>query len=190
MIGVIGQERWITRQHFRDALDVIYLIGPVGHELGASQYLKIIHGQKAFLPPRLSYDLELGMQAVVQALIRQGLVKSAHDCSEGGFGVALAECCISGERRIGASVELGHWRERLDQILFNESQSRVIISVGPDDCAATEAVCTTAEISFSRVGEVGGSDLVLSTREETLRWDVAELYQAWYGSIERAMSSQ
>jgi phosphoribosylformylglycinamidine synthase len=190
MIGVVGQERWITRQHFRDALDVIYLIGSVGHELGASQYLKIIHGQKAFLPPRLSYDLELGMQAVVHALIRQGLVKSAHDCSEGGFGVALAECCISGERRIGASVELGHWRERLDQILFNESQSRVIISVGPDDCAATETVCTATEIPFSRVGEVGGSELVFSAREETVRWDVAELYQAWYGSIERAMSSQ
>jgi phosphoribosylformylglycinamidine synthase II len=190
MIGLIGQECWITRQNFRDALDVIYLIGPVGHELGASQYLKIIHGQKAFLPPRLSYDLELGIQAVVLALIRQGLVKSAHDCSEGGFGVALAECCISGERRIGASVELGHCQERLDQILFNESQSRVIISVGPDDCTATEAACTAAEIPFSRVGEVGGTDLVLSTREETLRWDVAELYQAWYGSIERAMTSQ
>jgi phosphoribosylformylglycinamidine synthase subunit PurL len=190
MIGVVGHERWITRQHFRDALDVIYLIGPIGHELGASQYLKIIHGQKAFLPPRLSYDLELGMQAVVQALIRQGLVKSAHDCSEGGFGVALAECCISGERRIGASVELGHRRERLDQILFNESQSRVIVSVGREDCGATEAACAAAEIPFSRVGEVGGPDLVLATREETLRWDVAELYQAWYGSIERAMSSQ
>ena len=190
MIGVVGQERWITRQHFRDTSDVIYLIGPVGHELGASQYLKIIHGQKAFLPPRLSYELELGMQAVVQALIRQGLVKSAHDCSEGGFGVALAECCISGDRRIGASVELGHWRERLDQILFNESQSRVIVSVGREDCGATEAACAAAEIPFSRVGEVGGPDLVLATREETLRWDVAELYQAWYGSIERAMSSQ
>jgi phosphoribosylformylglycinamidine synthase subunit PurL len=190
MIGVVGQERWITRQHFRDASDVIYLIGPVGRELGGSQYLKIIHGQKAFLPPRLSYELELGVQAVVQALIRQGLVKSAHDCSEGGFGVALAECCISGGRRIGASVDLGHWRERLDQILFNESQSRVIISVGPEDCGATEAACAAAEIPFSRVGKVGGSELVLATREETLRWDVAELYQAWYGSIERAMSPQ
>ena len=104
------------------------------------------------------------MQAVVLALIRQGLVKSAHDCSEGGFGVALAECCISGERKIGASVDLGHWRERLDQILFNESQSRVIISVGPEDCGATEATCAAAEIPFGRVGEVGGSDLVLSTR--------------------------
>ena len=190
MVGVIGQERWITRQYFRDASDVIYLIGPVGDELGASQYLSIIHGRKEFMPPRLSYDLELGVQAVVQALIQQGLVKSAHDCSEGGFAVALAECCLSGERRIGASVDFGYRPERLDQLLFNESQSRVIISVEPEATVATEAVCAAAEIPFIRVGQVGGSDLTLSTHQETLRWDVAELYQAWYFSIERAMSFQ
>jgi phosphoribosylformylglycinamidine synthase II len=190
MVGVIGQERWITRQYFRDASDVIYLIGPVGDELGASQYLSIIHGRKEFMPPRLSYDLELGVQAVVQALIQQGLVKSAHDCSEGGFAVALAECCLSGERRIGASVDFGYRPERLDQLLFNESQSRVIISVEPEATVATEAVCAAAEIPFIRVGQVGGSDLTLSTHQETLRWDVAQLYQAWYFSIERAMSFQ
>jgi phosphoribosylformylglycinamidine synthase II len=190
MVGVIAEERSITRQHFRDASDVIYLIGPVGYELGASQYLKIIHGRKEFLPPRLSYDLELGVQAVVLALIQKGLVKSAHDCSEGGFGIAIAESCISGERRIGAAVDFGHWPERLDQILFNESQSRVIISVRPGDTVAIEEICTAAEIQFGRVGEVGGSDLIISTQRETLRWDVAELYQAWYSSIERAMSSQ
>src|SRR3984893_11890857 len=78
MVGIIDEERWITRQYFRDSSDVIYLIGPVGDELGESQYLKIVHGRKGFLPPRLSYDLELGVQAVVLALIRPGLVKSAH----------------------------------------------------------------------------------------------------------------
>ena len=190
MVGVIGQEGWITRQFFQDASDIIYLIGPVGEELGASQYMTVIHGRKEFQPPRLSYDLELGIQSVVLALIQQGLVKSAHDCSEGGLGVAMAECCISGERRIGASVDFGHWPERLDQILFNESQSRIIISVGPKDTVLTEAVCTAAEIPFGRLGEVGGSDLTISTQRETVRWDVAELYEAWYHSIERAMSSQ
>jgi phosphoribosylformylglycinamidine synthase subunit PurL len=190
MVGLIGQERWITRQYFRDSSDLIYLIGPVGQELGGSQYMAIIHGQKDFMPPRLSYDLELGVQAVVLALIQQGWVKSAHDCSEGGFGVAMAECCISGDQRIGASVDFGHWPERLDQILFNESQSRVILTVGPENAEAAEAACTAAEIPFSRIGEVGGSDLTISTQRESLRWGVAELYQAWYASIERAMSSQ
>jgi phosphoribosylformylglycinamidine synthase subunit PurL len=187
MVGIIGEERWITRQHFRDEADVIYLIGPVGQEMGASQYLAIVHGRKEGLPPRLSYDLELGVQAVVLELIQRGLVKSAHDCSEGGLGVALAECCMSGERRIGALARFGRWPHRLDQILFNESQSRVIISVRTEDAAATEAVCAAAEIPFGRLGEVGGSDLVVSTEQQTLRWDVAQLHQAWYFSIERAM---
>ncbi|MBV8140703.1 MAG: phosphoribosylformylglycinamidine synthase subunit PurL [Verrucomicrobia bacterium] len=189
MVGVIGEERWITRQYFCDQSDIIYLIGPVGHELGASQYLKIIHGRKEFLPPRLSYDLELGVQAVVLSLIQQGLVKSAHDCSEGGLGVALAECCISGPRRVGARVDFGNWPERLDQILFNESQSRVILSAPPEAKEALEAVCAAAEIQFGRMGQVGGSDLIVSARRETLLWDVDELYHAWYDSIERVMRS-
>ena len=124
---------------------------------------------------------------MVLELIQRGLVKSAHDCSDGGLGVALAECCISGERKIGASARFGHWPYRLDQILFNESQSRVVITVRSEDAAATEAVCTAAEIPFGRLGEVGGSDLVISTEQRTLRWDVAQLHQAWYFSIERAM---
>jgi phosphoribosylformylglycinamidine synthase subunit PurL len=189
MVGIIDEERWITRQYFRDEADVIYLIGPVGREMGASQYLAIVHGRKECLPPRLTYDLELGVQAVVLELIQRGLVKSAHDCSEGGLGVALAECCMSGEQRIGALARFGHWAHRLDQILFNESQSRVIISVRPEDAGATEAVCAAAEIPFGRLGEVGGSDLVVFTEQQTVRWDVAQLHQAWYFSIERAMES-
>jgi phosphoribosylformylglycinamidine synthase II len=187
MVGIIGDERWITRQYFRDATDVIYLIGPIGHEMGASQYLAIAHGRKAGLPPRLSYGLEMGVQATVRALIQRGLVKSAHDCSEGGLGVGLAECCISGERQIGAAVRFGLRSMRFDQILFNESQSRVIISVRAADTSAAEAVCAAAEVPFTRLGEVGGSDLVVSTEQEMLRWDVAQLHQAWYFSIERAM---
>jgi phosphoribosylformylglycinamidine synthase II len=190
MVGIIREERWITRQHFRDEADVIYLVGPVGQEMGASQYLSIVHGQKECLPPRLSYDLELGVQAVVLELIHRGLVKSAHDCSEGGLGVALAECCMSGERKIGALTRFGPGPHRLDQILFNESQSRVIISVRPEDALAAEAVCAAAKIPFGRLGEVGGSELVVSTEQQTLRWDVAQLREAWYFSIERLMEGR
>ncbi len=73
MVGLIGQERWITRQYFRDSSDLIYLIGPVGQELGGSQYMAIIHGQKDFMPPRLSYDLELGVQVGGTGLDPAGL---------------------------------------------------------------------------------------------------------------------
>ncbi len=188
MVGLIADERWITRQYFRDASDVIYLIGPIGDELGASQYLAVVHGRKEFQPPRLNDELELNVQAAVRGSIQRGFVKSAHDCSEGGLGVALAECCISGEQRIGASVTFQDWSERTDQLLFNESQSRVVISVGPENAGATEAACAAANIPFRRIGSVGGSDLVVTTQRDALRWNIAELHQAWYFAIERAMS--
>ena len=188
MVGLIADERWITRQYFRDASDFIYLIGPIGDELGASQYLAVVHGRKEFQPPRLNYDLELNLHATLRGLIRRGLVKSAHDCSEGGFAVALAECCISGEHRMGASVAFNDWAERIDQLLFNESQSRVILSVGPENAEATEAACSAANLPFRRIGTVRGSELIITTQSETLCWDIAELFQAWYFAIERAMN--
>ncbi|MBV8330419.1 MAG: phosphoribosylformylglycinamidine synthase subunit PurL [Verrucomicrobia bacterium] len=188
MVGLIADERWITRQNFRDSGDLIYLIGPVGDELGASQYLAVIHGRKEYRPPRLNYDLELRVQTVVRGLIQNGLVKSAHDCSEGGLGVALAECCISGERQIGASVHFRNWSGRPDKLLFNESQSRIVLSAGPAHAAAIEAACAAAMVPFFRIGEVGGTELIVTTQRETLRWEIAELYEAWYSAIERAMN--
>jgi phosphoribosylformylglycinamidine synthase subunit PurL len=188
MVGLIADERWITRQNFRDSKDLIYLIGLIGDELGASQYLAVIHGRKEYRPPRLNYDLELRVQATVRGLIENGLVKSAHDCSEGGLGVALAECCVGREPGIGASVRFNDWSGRPDQLLFNESQSRIIVSVGPENAVAAEAACEAAKIPFRRLGEVGGSELVVATQRETLCWEIAELYEAWYFSIERAMN--
>jgi phosphoribosylformylglycinamidine synthase len=188
MVGLIADERWITRQNFRDSGDLIYLIGPVGDELGASQYLAVIHGRKEYRPPRLSYDLELRVQTVVRGLIQKGLVKSAHDCSEGGLGVALAECCISGERQIGASVHFSNWSGRPDKLLFNESQSRIVLSAGATNAAAIETACAGAMIPFFRIGEVGGTELIVTTQRETLRWEIAELYEAWYFAIERVMN--
>ena len=188
MVGLIADERWITRQNFRDSSDLIYLIGPLGDELGASQYLAIIHGRKEYRPPRLNYDLELRVQTVVRGLIQNGLVNSAHDCSEGGLGVALAECCISGERQIGASVHFRNWSGHPDKLLFNESQSRIVLSAGPAHAAAIEAACAAAMVPFFRIGEVGGTELIVTTQRETLRWEIAELYEAWYSAIERAMN--
>jgi phosphoribosylformylglycinamidine synthase subunit PurL len=188
MVGLIADERWVTRQNFRDSGDLIYLIGPVGNELGASQYLAVIHGRKEYRPPRLNYDLELGVQTVARGLIQNGLVKSAHDCSEGGLGVALAECCISGERQIGASVQFSNWSDHPDKLLFNESQSRIVLSAESANAAAIEAACAAATIPFFRIGEVGGTELIVTTQRETLRWEIAELYEAWYFAIERAMN--
>src|SRR6516225_77198 len=141
MVGLIPEERFITRQFFQHEGDLVLLIGEAGTELGGSRYLKVVHGRKEGRPPRLNYGRELAAHSAVLGLIRSGIVLSAHDCAEGGLAVALAECCISGEKRIGAEIQLLRRNLREDQVLFNEDQSRIIVSVSRNDTAAAEEIC-------------------------------------------------
>ena len=118
MVGLVEKPSHITTQWFKDEGDAIILLG---HEvdlsdpllgLGGSAYLQVIHGLKTGAPPRCNLETEKELHLAVRALIHSGEVKSAHDCSEGGLSVALAECCISQQiaretpRLIGAQVDL------------------------------------------------------------------------------------
>ena len=188
MVGLILEERFITRQFFRDQGDVVLLIGQGGIELGASHYIKVLHGRKEGRPPRLDYDRELAVHSAVLALIRERIAKSAHDCSEGGLAVALAECCISGEKQIGAEIQLARGKLREDQVLFSEDQSRVIVSVARHDVAPAEALCRRHGVPAIPLGQVGGSELVLATEERAVRWPLDQLFDSWYSSIARTMT--
>ena len=197
MIGLIEDERWITRQYFRNEGDVIFLIGAIGDEIGGSLYLKTIFGKKAGLPPQLNFDRELAIQKFLRALIRKGVVKSAHDCSEGGLGVALAECCMSGAEKIGAQIRLPQMggssslpNQRLDVSLFNESQSRIVISVPSEASELVQQEGAQAGIELIRLGSVGGSELAIEGPEGGLSWPLDQLHEAWYSSIALALSQQ
>ena len=119
MVGLIEKPEHITTQWFKDEGDVIILLGDVADTndpllgLGGSAYLKTIHGLKTGLPPRCDLVKEKTLHDALRGWIQSGAVKSAHDCSEGGLAVALAECCISRlvardtPRLIGAEVDLG-----------------------------------------------------------------------------------
>jgi phosphoribosylformylglycinamidine synthase II len=187
MVGLIEKEEWITRQFFRDSGDAVYLIGPIGHEMGATHFLKEIHGRKEGRPPRLNFELELKLQTVLATAIRNGLIQSAHDCSEGGLGVALAESCISGEAQIGAHIRLSESAGRLDQILFNETQSRVIVSVASNNVEELEQLCEENDLDFNRLGEVGGAVLTIEAGDDVVHWKIDELHNSWYNSIRCAM---
>ncbi len=117
MVGLIDDEKHITTQWFKEAGDVIILVGrSIGipgrrsarcrcHDvLGGSRYLKVCHGLKIGPPPHVDLAHEIKVQNAVRDLIREGLVKSAHDCSEGGLAVALAECCFHPEKLFGAEI--------------------------------------------------------------------------------------
>jgi phosphoribosylformylglycinamidine synthase subunit PurL len=200
MVGIIDDAKHITTQAFKSAGDVIILAGPVldpaagDLSLGASHYMKVVHGQKAGRTPRLSFDLEKRVQSAVLGLIRDGLVKSAHDCSEGGLAVALAESCIGG--KLGASVELPSG-PALDKypahaaraaLLFGESQSRIVLGVAPENADRVLAALAAAKIPHSHLGTVGGDKLSITAHGVTLAAPLAEVIDPFEHSIERAMA--
>ncbi len=188
MVGIIADARHVTTQSFKQAGDVILLVGGLGDELGASHYVKVVHGRKAGRVPRLDFEREKAVHEAVRAMIRSGLVRSAHDCSEGGLTVALAECCVSDkERLLGASVDLGATGVRLDQALFNETQSRIVLSVSAANATAVLSLIAWRGTDVSRIGVVGGRDLKIGVNGSELSWPVRELHEAWFGSIGRTM---
>jgi phosphoribosylformylglycinamidine synthase len=187
MVGIIEKAAHITTQSFKKSGDAIILLGEVGDELGGSHYVKAIHGLKAGIPPRLDYAKEKSVQVAVVALIRMGLVRSAHDCSEGGLAVALAECCISGEELLGAEIDLSDAGGRADEVLFNESQSRIVISVRRENATAALSLAQWQGIPARRLGFVGCDQLRIKAAGGDWSWAVKELQERWWGAIARAM---
>ena len=106
MVGLIDEEKHVTTQWFKNDGDVIILVGRIGIEIGGSQFLKVCHGRKEGPPPRIDLELEIKVQTAVRDLIHKDLVSSAHDCSEGGLAVAVAESCFNPERLFGAKISV------------------------------------------------------------------------------------
>ncbi len=183
MVGLIEDEKHITTQWFKHAGDTIILVGEIGNELGGSQFLKICHGRTEDPPPHIDLDLEIKVQSVVRDLIRAGLVKSAHDCSEGGLAVALAESCFNPEKLFGAEIHVGAGDTPAATVLFNESQSRVVISVVPENLENTITMFRERDVPFQQIGRVGGDQLRIQVSDQKFAWPIAELYDDWWNSI-------
>jgi phosphoribosylformylglycinamidine synthase II len=199
MVGLIQKEAYITTQWFKKAGDEIFLIGKIGDELGGSRFVKVCHGKKLGPPPRVDLAYEIKIQNAVRNLIRAGVVKSAHDCSEGGLGVAIAESCFNPKQRLGAKIRVEapvSGAENSENAagtaattLFNESQSRIVISVAPEKLDQATSILETAGIPFQRLGQVGGDQLRIQIANEKFAWPVADLYDDWWNSIRRLVES-
>ncbi|MGN6553055.1 MAG: phosphoribosylformylglycinamidine synthase subunit PurL [Verrucomicrobiota bacterium] len=201
VVGIVDKAEHVTTQWFKDEGDAIILLGaPVDAQdpifgLGGSAYLQVIHGQKNGSPPRCDLDKEKELHLALRALIASGVVKSAHDCSDGGLAVALAESCISQQiaretpRLIGAKVNLKEFKEsRLDALLFGETQGRVVISTSAVDAGKVLAQAKILGVPAAKIGTVGGSTLQIEAGGYTLSGDLRELHDLWWNSIARAMS--
>ena len=201
VVGIIEKPEHITTQWFKDEGDVIVLLGdavdagdPV-HGLGGSSLLQVIHQRKTGTPPRCDLDEARTLHSTLLGLIQSGLVKSAHDCSEGGLAVALAESCMSQQagretpRLIGAEIDLSGFKSaRLDALLFGEAQSRIVISCKAIDAIKVVERAKLLGVPAARIGTVGGDSLKLKTQGGEFSAPVAELHDPWWNSIARAMA--
>ena len=185
MVGLIDHENHITTQWFKNEGDAIILVGKIGGELGGSHYVKVCHGLKIGPPPHVDLPHEIKIQSAVRDLIREGLVKSAHDCSEGGLAVALAECCFNPEELFGAKIALNADDTFATTVLFNESQSRIVISVTPANLDNTILMLCERDVPFQQLGEVGGDQLRIQVNGEKFIWPIADLYDDWWNAIRR-----
>jgi phosphoribosylformylglycinamidine synthase len=184
MLGIIDDVAHITTQYFKDTGDRVLLIGETLEELGASEYLKLIHGKVRGDCPFLDLELEKRIQDTVRDLITSGLVKSAHDLSEGGLAVGLAECCMTDKRsQIGCEIRIDS-DLRADILLFAESQSRFVITVSERGMTTVKDKLHDAGVPFAEIGRVGGDSLRI---QSLIECPISDLSEAHYTTLYRHM---
>ena len=184
MVGLVTDLDHITTQYFKNSGDLIYLVGEASPEFGGSELQKLLNSGRIFgKAPELNINLEKERQNQVLAAIRAGVVQSAHDLSEGGLAVALAEC-LFGAEHLGAEVHLNG-----DPVtaLFSETQSRFLLSVKKEHQQQFESL-----VDAQLIGEINqtGSLQVSIEEEIILEAEVAELQAAWKGAIPCLLKSR
>jgi phosphoribosylformylglycinamidine synthase II len=165
MVGVLANVEQHATLAFKAAGHPILLVGETKPEIGATEYLAVIHETEAGLPPVLDLSAERTLHQFLLAAIGQGLVASAHDCAEGGAAVALAESAIAGGLGCTASLAL---IERADYSLFSESQSRAILSCRPEAEEALTALASAMGVPCASIGQVGGERISISVNDQAL----------------------
>ncbi|HEY9782145.1 MAG TPA: phosphoribosylformylglycinamidine synthase subunit PurL [Leptolyngbyaceae cyanobacterium] len=202
MVGLIPDLSKVCPQGWQAEGDLIYLLGLPSKskiELGASEYLATIHNTVAGKPPRVDFDLERCVQTACREGIRQGWVRSAHDCAEGGLALALTEACISG--KLGAEINLGitsnqlqESSQRLDEVLFGEGGARILVSVCPEYQQVWESYLTQKlDENWQKIGQVSSTDTYLRvfTDENQLVIDVTikSVSDRFFNAIERRLTT-
>ena len=181
MIGMVGVMDDCSRNassSFAAAGDRVGIVGGTGNgHLGGSEYLKAVHGLVAGMPPPLDLAREKAVQKAVRDSVRAGLLKAAHDCSDGGLAAALAEMCFG--KDLGCRVTLRS-RLRPDALLFGEDASRIVVSYPAANADKIEAICKAAGAPFEDIGQVGGSALLI---EGVLEAKIADLKEAWSTAV-------
>ncbi|MGE7186947.1 phosphoribosylformylglycinamidine synthase subunit PurL [Peribacillus sp. NPDC006672] len=178
MVGLVSDLQHITTQSFKNESDLIYVVGEAKVEFGGSELQKMLEGKIFGRAPELDLSVEQKRQQQILTAIQKGLVASAHDLSEGGLAVALAES-LFGTSKLGAKVNISG--EPVSE-LFSETQSRFLLSINPENQTAFEALVEDA-ICIGSVTEDNKLVVMADSDSKVLEADVEVLQTAWKGAI-------
>ncbi|MDQ6787368.1 MAG: phosphoribosylformylglycinamidine synthase subunit PurL [Acidobacteriota bacterium] len=198
MVGLLEDARKIITQGFKSDGDFVALLGETKNDLSASEYAQTVLNLttdeliEAGEVPALDLDLERRVQKTCLDLADKFLLKSAHDCSDGGLVVAIAESCFSSLNRkaVGVEIELNTENLSLEALLFGESPSRIVISFSPDKLNEVEAIAKENNCPFEIIGAVAGEDLKIKANgEKVISASINELENVWKTSLEKQLEN-
>ena len=176
MVGLLAKLKRVVTPWFKFSGNIVVLLGRTREELGGSEYLKLIHGLVKGTPPWIDLKLEQAVQNCCLEAIDRGILRSAHDISDGGLAVSLAECCIGGpDRPLGVRIET-HEMIRGDALLFSESPSRIVVSLEEKNLARLQELAAELRVPMHVIGTVGGARFVI---QPLLQLPVEELRSIW-----------
>ncbi|MER3456353.1 MAG: phosphoribosylformylglycinamidine synthase subunit PurL [candidate division GAL15 bacterium] len=177
-VGVLEDVSQVLPTGFCESGDLVALVGGDRVSLGGSEYLRVVHGRVAGAPARPDLQLHRRLVNVLVRAAQAGLLRSAHDLSEGGLGVALAEACVAG--RLGARCTLSPqlFGGRADVALFGEGPSRVVVSVPPERYEAFAELCVREGVPIRLLGTVGEGELRVRLADGELAVSVEQLRAA------------
>jgi phosphoribosylformylglycinamidine synthase subunit PurL len=191
VVGVLDDASKVLARAFRGEGDEIVLLGDGFGELGGSEYLKVLHRLIKGRPPELDLDRERRLLELLARAASAGILRSAHDCSDGGIAVTLAECAFD-SGGIGCTVDVPPLATAgnvpIDDIraLFGESASRAIVSVRPSEQAALMQFASAAGVPAKLIGTTGGSRLAIGVGGRTvIDTPVATAESVWSSAISR-----
>jgi phosphoribosylformylglycinamidine synthase subunit PurL len=192
MLGLIDDVRRVIQPGFKNPGDFVVLLGATREDLGSSEYSNVIQGVDRDGVPALDLEAERTVQTACLRAAQNGLLRSAHDCSDGGLAVALAECCFSSlnHEAIGADIDITGEYD-LATRLFSETPSRIIISFDQALLGEMEEIVAAAGCSMTVLGNVGSDRLrIESDGEEVIHIDVAEMEKAWRSSLAAKLQAE
>ncbi len=186
MLGLVENIDHVTTSWFKNEGDIIALLGENRGKIGGSEYLKIQYGRVAGDSPNLDLDFEKRLQSACIEAIQAGIIHSAHDVSEGGIAVAIAESCfLNPKTSFGCQINL-KFEHRKDFELFGEDQSRILLSLSAENLEKLQEICRTYNIPVQPIGRVCGFMLIIN---DVINLSVSELEAIYRKSIRQKMES-